>query len=289
MLAGHKQHVFQQLLMLAEQRAVGLETRAAEGDVATIDVVENEQNLLRRKALLNDARRRFDIAAIALSLYLRDANGGLQIPHAETLPASFPEFQSSPLAAPPLIQRVLANRPELLLLDNQGVLERKRLLLAENELKPRIDLALKGAHDMSGGSRSRDGFDAVIALEVSVPLQRRRGLGLIVESRSRLRQLAIERRLAGEQLANEVRKLVTDINAAHELSAITNAEFDRAQQMVVAERKRFADGASDLFLVNLREERGADAKIRHLEARARLLNKLTDLQAITLDFAALRI
>jgi len=36
--------------------------------------------------------------------------------------------------------------------------------------------------------------------------------------------------------------------------------------MVEAERKKFGLGASDFFLVNIREERVADAKIRALRA-----------------------
>lgn len=287
LLAGHRYRVLKKLLTLAEQRAGGLEKRANEGDVAAVFVVENEQNLLRRRALMTDARREFDVAAIALSLYLRDAEGSVQRPDGSALPDAFPPGSGPRLTTGPLIDKVLASRPELLQLDNLAVIEQKRLLLAENELKPRVDLGIKAAHDMGGGSRSRDGFDAIVDLEIAIPLERRRGRGRVTASRARLRQIALERKLVAEQLSNEVHKLVASIDAAAELSSITSAEFDRAERMVEAERKRFRAGASDFFLVNLREERSADAEIRNLEARARFLKSRTDLHAITLDFAAL--
>ena len=59
---------------------------------------------------------------------------------------------------------------------------------------------------------------------------------------------------------------------------ITNKEFDGANNMANAEKSRWSQGASDLFLVNLREQDVADVDIRrwtilydyhqyHLDAR----------------------
>ncbi|MEX2481447.1 MAG: TolC family protein, partial [Gammaproteobacteria bacterium] len=151
----------------------------------------------------------------------------------------------------------------------------------------RVDLGLKGAHDLGRGSRSREGFEAIVDLTVSIPLERRRGEGRIAESRARLNQLGFERALAEQRLTNEIRKLSTSINAMRELVALTDDEAVQAESMEQAERERFAAGASDFFLVNLREERSADARIRHLDARLRYLHSIADLDAITIDRDAL--
>ncbi len=289
LVAGQRLGVYQNLLALAEDRISGLERRAREGDVAAIYVVENRQNLLRRQALLTGAERDFSVAAINVSLYLRDTDGAPLKPLAEQLPNEFPDVEPLNSNADALIERVLGQRPELLRIDNLTTIERKRLLLAENELKPRIDLGLKAAHDVGSGSRTREGFDAIVNLEISIPLERRRGTGLASQSYARLRQLALERRLVKDRLTTDVTRLSTNINASRELVDITHEEAEQAQKMVNAERKRFAAGASDFFLVNLREERSADARVRNLESRLRYYNNLADLQAITLDYQALGI
>ncbi len=288
-VAGHRQRVYADLVNLARDRIGGLERRVLEGDVAEVYVVENQQNLLRREALLTSATRDLTNAAIELSLYLRDDDGTPLRPDVDQLPATFTAGTTPRENLPDMIERALGQRPELARIENLTVLERKRLLLAENELKPRVDLGFKAAHDIGDGSRSRNGFDAIVDLQVSIPLERRRGRGQVAESRARLRQLAQDRRLARERLSNEVARLDANINAARELVSITAAEVEQAERMVDAERKRFAAGASDFFLVNVREERSADARARNLESRLRFHHNLADLYAITLDFAALGI
>ncbi|MEQ9062288.1 MAG: TolC family protein [Gammaproteobacteria bacterium] len=286
-IAGKRLQVYEELVALAEQRMRAFEQRAAAGDIAEIFIVENRQNLLRRQALATDARREFAARAIELSLYLRDAEGGPLLPAPGTLPRELPSAKTAIADTDALAAEVLAIRPELARLDNRLAIERKRLALAENELMPRVDLGLKGAHDVGAGPRSRQGFEAVVDLTVSIPLETRRGRGRVAESRARMNQIELDRLLLEQRLTNEVRKLGTNINAIREFVALTAEEAVQAETMEEAERKRFTAGASDFFLVNLREERSADAEIRNLDARLRYLHGVADLNAITIDRTAL--
>lgn len=281
--AGKNLAIYRELLALAEQRMSGFERRAREGDIAEIFVTENRQNLLRRRALVVEAERDFALAAIELSLYLRDDAGEPLRPRADALPTDFPDSGTVVPDPDALVADTLARRPELARLDNARMLESQRLALAENALLPRVDLGLKGAQDIGGGSRTRRGFDTLVDLTLSIPLERRRGEGLIAESRARLRQLEFERTLTEQRLGNEIRKLGTALNAAREFVAVTADEAVQATRMVTAEHQRFAAGASDFFLVNLREERSADARLRNLDAHLRYHHGLTDLQAVTID------
>ena len=54
-----------------------------------------------------------------------------------------------------------------------------------------------------------------------------------------------------------------DLPEARELAGLAGREVEMAQKMREAERRRFEQGASDFFLVNLREE--AEALIRRTE------------------------
>ncbi len=285
--AGRRVAIYRHLAELAADRMSGLTRRAEAGDVASITVVENRQNLLRRQALLTNAERDFATAAIELSLYLRDAGGAPRRPHEAELPQGFPSAGDGVSDAAALVASVLERRPELASLDNRIDLERERLALAENALMPRVDLGVKAGHDLGGGSRTRDGFEALVDLEISIPLERRRGEGQVAAARARLRQLELDRTLIEQRLTNELLKLGVAIDAAREFVAITDMEAAAAVELEQAERKRFSAGASDFFLVNLREERSADARLRNVDAHLRYFRDLADLQAVTLDLPAL--
>lgn len=287
--AGLQVKVHERLVDLALRRMTGLEERVAAGDVAAIYVVENRQNLLRRQSLLQAAERDLAVAAIELSLYLRDRSGMPLQPPDAWLPAAFPPLQPAPTHGAEFVADVLARRAEFARLDIGLERERSRLRLAENELLPRVDLGLKAAHDVGAGSRSRQGFDAIVDLTLSIPLQRRRGSGLAAESRAKLRQLEFDRRLLEDRVANEIRKLTSEIAAAAEFVGITGEELTQAELLEEAERRRFAAGASDLFVVNLREERTADAHLRNLNARLGYFAGMNDYYAATVDLVALGI
>ncbi|MGR8921039.1 MAG: TolC family protein, partial [Gammaproteobacteria bacterium] len=111
--AGRRLETFRVLLKLAEGRMSGLERRATAGDVAAIFVTENRQNLLRRQARVRNAERDFEVAAIELSLYLRDDAGMPRQPAVDELPARFPDSEFSVADADALVAQVLEQRPEL--------------------------------------------------------------------------------------------------------------------------------------------------------------------------------
>ncbi len=285
--AGQRVAIYRQLVELSGQRMAALERRVDEGDVAAIYVVENRQNLLLRKALLTNAERDQVTAAIDLSLYFRDADGMSVIPTSGAMPRAFPRIDANYATTADGVATVLARRPEFAQLDTSLERERARLQVAENALLPRVDVGLKAAHDLGDGERSRRGLDALVDVQVSIPLERRRGQGLVAQARAKIRQLELERHLLTDQVANEIRKIENNIEAARQFVAITAQEVSQAALMETAEHTRFAAGASDFFLVNLREERSADARARNLDSKLGFFNSLIDYQAATIDLAAL--
>ena len=287
--AGRKLRIQRDLVALAETRQAALRTREKAGDVARIFLTENRQNLLRRQAAVVAAARDFANAAVELSLYLRDANGDPIVAEESRLPLTLPDLKGSVDITPDVVSRVLDRRPDLARIDNAAAVERQRLKLAENALLPRVDLGLKAGHDIGDGSASREGFEAIVDLTISIPLERRLGRGAVGAASAKLQALELERLLAEQQLTVEMQKLGNRINAALEFARLTEEEGEQAEIMESAERRRFNAGASDFFLVNLREERTANALLRNLESRFDYYSGLTDFHAATIDLESLRI
>jgi len=63
----------------------------------------------------------------------------------------------------------------------------------------------------------------------------------------------------------------------------------QAEKLAAGERRLFQAGASDFFLVNLREDAAANAAIRRLDAEFRLAQARADLVAVAADLDALQL
>lgn len=284
-LAGGKSlDIYRGLLELAEARQQGLEERVQDGDLARVYLNENRQYILKRSALVAEAERTLANYANRLGLYLRDDAGSPRIPQAAELPEAWPEqgrVDVQSLEA--TIALTLAERPEIGLVAADVERERNRLALGDNALKTRVDLNLEASRDIGGGSITREETDAVVRLEINVPLERRTGQGKVAEARANLSRLELERQLLNEKIEVEVRNIANDITAATRFLELAVQEVEQAEILARAERARFDDGASDFFVVNLREEAAADARLRRIGAQAGLLQALTDFYAATVQ------
>ncbi len=281
--AGLRLGAYQSLLTLAETRRGGIARQVQLGARPTILLTETDQNIVRRRALVVRSEQEFAAAANALSFFYRDAGGVRVTPGADRLPAALPTFRPGRGAGP-------VDRPDLRSIDARLQQSELRLLLAENELKPQLDLRGELGYDFGRtglGGRSRDGEEAIVGLRFSVPLQRRQARGRIAETRAEIEGLRTRQRLVAEQIAVEVDGIAIAVDGADKTAALAAQEAELTVRMAAAERRRFELGASDFFLLNLREEAATDARVRLLDAQARAALAGVDLAGATGDRQAL--
>lgn len=288
--AGQRLLVYVRLLDLALTRDQAFRKRIAEGDLAEIFLVENSQNLLKRQSLVVEAERDFRIAALRLGLYLRDANGEKVPPSGARLPPDFPEVSTAVLDSLPAdLARAVTRQVSVAQVETEIEKERNAIALGENTFKPQVDLSVKLARDFGGGSETRFGNDVIVSLDVKYPMRRRKARGMIDEARANIRSLQQERRLLVDQLDAQILGIAEQIAANVRFARITAQEVVQAQELEEAERIRFQEGASDFFVVNVREERTADAQVRAIDARLAYFKALADYYAATADTLSLGI
>lgn len=269
--AGEEIRVFEELLEIAEARQVGLTRQVKEGAAARIALTENEQNLLRRRTLLEESRRNFETASNALSFFLRGASGRMIVPRREQLPpleriGALPETDEL-LALPR--NEVLERRPELRTLRLATERATNRIELRRNDLLPSLEGRVEVSKDfgqIGAGGPSFDSTDTVVGLTFSVPLQRRAARGRLQRAEAELRELELRERRIADQIEVEIDNILATLSAAVRLASLAQDEVRQATTMVQAERTRFRLGAGDFFLVNLREEAAADAQVRAIRA-----------------------
>ncbi len=284
--AGLRLQVYQDLLALAQDRQAGFRRQVATGARPSILLTENEQNILRRETLVVQSEQALAQAANSLSLYLRDAEGQPLIPEAARLPPAF----AAPLAATANRALLVAARPDLRAIDIRMRQASQRLELDRNAMKPRLDLKVEASNDfgpLGAGGISRRGFESKVGLSFSVPLQQSAARGRLAQTRAEIAGFEQRRRLLEDQIRIDITGLGIAVTNTAKLATLAEQEAERATTMAGAERRRFTLGASDFFLVNVREEAAADARVRLLDAAYRRIIANADLAAATADVAAL--
>lgn len=280
--AGRRYLVARALLQLAEVRDAQVASRVAAGAVPAIEHLENRRAVLERRQALVVARRALEQRGIALSLYLRDANGTPRVPRFSQVPTSLavPEALSETEAQ--AVEMALDRRPEMRRFAAQRRQSEVSLELAENQLSARVDVTVAGSMDV-GGPGTSDPEDARrfqsqygpptldASLLVQVPLQFRDARGRIEQTRSELGALDADGELLRDQIRIEVMDALSAIRAAEENVRLASDSMRVARAVAEAERVRFDNGATSLLIVNLRESTAAQAEQVWIDAEADLV------------------
>lgn len=285
-IAGQRVTVFKGLLRLALDRQAGFKRQVAEGLRPAILLTENEQNILRRQTLVVQAEQTLEQSAVNLSLFWRDADGNTLVPGQQQLPRALP----LPLPVAEDVMAALENRPDLRVVDVRIAQARQRLLLDRNNFLPRLDLKAEVNQyvgDAGLAGQAYTGTETKLGVTLSVPIQQRTARGRLDQTRAEIDGFTQRRRFIEDQIRIEIGGLSIAARQSRRLLGIAIDEQDRALAMANAERRRFQEGASDFFLVNIREEAAADAQVRRLDAAFRQIVAHADLAAATADLGAL--
>jgi outer membrane protein TolC len=283
--AGARWRVSEEVLRLAHDRAEALTNQVVTGLIPRLALVDNQRLVVAREIGVVQARRRFEAASLALSLFVRDANSEPVTTGRDRLPPAFPEPappDARQLAA--AIDLALQRRPEMARLELAlGKLEVDRRL-ARNQLLPNLDASLSATQDL-GPDRyfDKSEFEVQAGVELRVPLQRRQARGRLTEVEGQIAQLENERRFAGDRIRNEVRDAFSALVAAHEQTLQTSLNVGLARELQEAELERLRRGAADLLALQLREQAAFDAEILAVDALFEYFRALADYQAATAE------
>jgi len=264
--AGLRLRIARDLLDLARRRAAGLAAQAEAGAIPAIRLTDNERQVLEREAKVVAARRAFEQAAVALSLYYRDENGRPVVPDPARLPARLPAPPPPPRDLDALVRRAQRDRPEVHAMVAQRRARQVDARLARNRLAPELRLAGFVSRDFGQGPAWLAPTELWVGatFEMALPLRTARGRRQAAQARVR----AVDAELRGLQdgIGAEVRAAAAALRAALRRVDLARAQVRAARILAEGERRRLAEGASDLVVVNLRELAAADAKRLEVDA-----------------------
>lgn len=281
--AGQRWRLAEELLRVANDRTDGLERQTAAGLLPRIVLTDNRRLVVSREIGVVQARRRFEGAALALSLFYRSADDEPVVASRERLPNAFP------LAKPPRpvdvdadVDRAVEIRPELRRLE----LARQKLevdqQLARNQLQPNLDAGVILSQDF--GEKiyvDKSAFEVQAGVELKMPVQRNEAKGRLIEIEGLIGQVSNEERFARERIRAEVSDAHSALRAAYEQIGQTRLNADLAVELQSAEEERFRRGAIDLLALQLREQTAFDAEVLAVDALAEYFRAEADYRAAT--------
>lgn len=277
--AGRKLSVVLELLSLAEDRIQQVRLLAEAGQVAEIEISENERAVLLRRSAAVSAERSLQAARLDLSMFYRDSGGSIVNADRSRLP-EFPEPAAIPAERIEADLRLaLSRRPEI-----SGVLVELRqtgavMEVARNKLRPEVNFTVRFGRDTGIGTVSKRGSELIAGITLESPVQRRKASGELAVQNAKQEQLLHKLRYAQDKVEIEVRDAASALGLALRRLQLARAEYDIAWRLAAAELDRFELGDSTLFIVNQREMAAAAARLAAVDA-------LTDCHIATAAYRA---
>ena len=255
--AGEKLRIADRIFGLTEDRSDGIRRQVEEGLIDPPELTDNLRLVAEREGNFIDAQRRLRQAALKLALFSRAADGTPAIPGTERLPR-FPdptEIDEQQVAQD--IASAIAQRPEMAVLNFVQRQLEIDLAQAENETRPNVDAVVGGAQDVGepvNRLKDKQQFELDAALYLDVPVQRRKARGKRLATQSKIAQVGAKRQMTQEKIATDVQSVYAALVAAYERVRLTREAVENAEDLAQRARRSYAEGATDLLTVALREQ-----------------------------------
>jgi len=277
--ATREVYVFEQILQAARIRERGVIISAREGAKAAIDTVEAGIATQSRLLSLEQARMQEVKSRLQLSNFLWLDGIPVELQD-EVLPQPFLEGSIDivlNILGTSLDQFTVENHPKMVALNLKlDQLEVDRQLKA-NKLLPKItvDYNFITPQWQELNTLTQDNYKA--GLTFAYPIFTRKERGDL-----RLAKIKIEDARYGLQseslmLRNKVSSIFAQLESYERQQIIVASLADNSQRMLEAENRRFNLGDSSLFVINSREVKLIEARLKQLEIQTKLYTSKADL------------
>ncbi|MFH6769342.1 TolC family protein [Gaetbulibacter aquiaggeris] len=283
--AFREKQVFEDFLQNADMRFKGIKKSYEVGENPAIDTLEARITLNTRKLELEKARINYIKSSLELSnfLWLND-NTPIEIkeniiPDTNTVNNFDTYYQ--PLASD-FETFDFEDHPKLQSLDYKykSLVIEKRLKL--NQLLPKIDLQYNFLSQTPEIARSFSSSAYKAGFNISIPLFLRKERGDLNLAKIKIQNTEFEIQSTKVSLKNKIDGIYQELDSYQSQNAFTDVIVSDYETLLVAEERKFFLGESSLFLVNSRESKLIDAKLKAISiensfliTKANLLNILS--------------
>ncbi|WP_246859275.1 TolC family protein [Spirosoma sp. KCTC 42546] len=274
---------------LAQTRFVAVRQRALIGDAAPIDTTEALITVQDRLVQFQQAAVDLQNARLSLTTFLWSSQEGA-VPQPVDLPGTVipqaaPPDQTSQVQLQDLLNRAAERHPDLVKLVNKQqqltIEERYRRALLMPKISVEASLLSRGplseATTDGSGSYGFQSGNHKIGVDLAFPLFLRAERGKLRQVQLKNQQTGLERQQTGRDIVNDVQRAWNELVALEKQITTQQQTATNQQILVQAEVSKFQLGESSLFLVNSRETKLIDLRIKLEELRTKHQKALANL------------
>lgn len=260
-----KLKIYRDLYETAEQRQTLFEKRFKAGDIEKIKLSDNQRSLSKRKAEFLSAELNWRNATLELANYYPLAN---QINLKDVPDTSITSL--SPSSGK--MNRDVLPQFEIIKFEKDQLEQKVRYY--QSQALPELSLTVEGARDIGRYRYDRDPDQLRLGVQIEIPIENNKARGGITESRLKKKAIDYQLDWLNRLWENQVSGLNNEIKISSDSLRELETVVENSQKMSNAERIRLREGDGDLFVVNIREQDEAEARIKFLETKMSLQRSL---------------
>jgi len=282
--AYNEVELYNEFLTNSRVRFNGVNKNVEVGESAAIDVVEARIVVSERELLLEKAKVKLMKATLELSNYLWLENNipvELQdniIPNVNSEESIDASLSISELA---IYDFDLEAHPKVKSLSYKYESLKIEKRLKANMLLPKIDLQYNFLSQTPEATNSFSTTNYKSAVTMRFPLFLRKERGDLKLAKLKMQNTSLDITLSKLSIKNKVNAIKNELQSYSIQNDLTDKMIQDYQELVVAEERKFTLGESSLFLVNSRERKLMDARLKaiilensYFETKANLFNNL---------------
>lgn len=282
--AYNDREIYRNFLENAAVRFEGVKARALSGDIAAIDTVEAKIAYQNRALGLTQANVALRNAALKLSNFLWMPNDIPVELEDNVIPDTSLQNEidiALEILGKPLDSFTIENHPKIKSLAfkiDQLVIDRR---LKTNNLLPKIDLEYNFLTETPELINSLGSENYKSGLNISLPLFLRKERGELKLAKFKLRDAEFEYDNATVSITNKILAIYNELDSYAEQNTLVFDIVNNYGILLNGEERKFSFGESSLFLINSRENKLIDARLKQNElqnkffaAKAKLFKSL---------------
>ncbi len=282
--AYNEREIYRNFLNNASIRFEGVKERAISGDIAAIDTVEAKIAYQNRALGLTQANVALRNAALVLSNFLWMPNDVPVELEDHVIPDTSLQNEidiALEILGRPLDSFTIENHPKIISLASkidQLVIDRR---LKTNNLLPTIDLEYNFLTETPELINSLGSENYKSGLNVRLPLFLRKERGELKLAKFKLRDAEYEYDNATVAITNKILAIYNELDSYEEQNKLVFDIVSNYAVLLSGEERKFSFGESSLFLINSRENKLIDARLKQNElqnkfftAKAKLFQSL---------------
>lgn len=259
-LENKKLQINKSIFELAKLRQEMLEKKFKAGDIEAIKVVDNNRALDKRQGEIIKNEIELNKIKAELGIYLRNKDGS----PLELSPEIAENYFLNKANNLSLVLDLKLN-PQFNILEIENDKLNTELALYDQSRLPGLNLELLGSREISA-NYPYDPDQLQLGVKFDFPLENRKAEGKNVAYQYKVRAIKKNRENLEREISQQFHFFLKASQDSKLRWDVTSNEFEKAKLVADAEKKRWANGASDLFVVNLREQDVADVEIRRWTA-----------------------